>query len=230
MLICGLLIYISFLFLKTRKEHKLLNVEFSKFLFSSCIYCFITTLYLNYLIIKKIMEIAKIAVSGSLDVLTVLRNNYGSTTAITNAIKAVRKPFIFMDDSLTFIIMYAITIFIICLLTYVKTKENKNAKTLITFISFAVGFVLFLFCPFTITCALIIFIPHILGLFLTIAVVKQLSYSRREEINIKGAKAHFVISVITLILVSLSLFLNVLWAVFGTHIIKSLSGLNISYV
>ncbi len=230
LLIYGLLIYISFLFLKTRKEEKLLNVMFSKSLFSFSVYYLMTSLYLSYVIIKNLIKLIKISPSINSDVTTAIKNNFSYSTGLVNALKVVRKPLIFMDYSLFFVIFYAITIFVICLLTFLKVKENKNTKTLLTFICFLSGYILFMFCPFSITCALSIFIPQFLGLFLTIAVLKQLAPSKRDEINIKGSKAHFVISIITLVLVSLNLFLNILWAVFGPHIIKSLSGLNISYV
>ena len=230
MLIYGLLIYVSFLFLKTRKEEKLLNVMFSKSLFSFSVYYLMTSLYLSYVMIKSLVNLIKVTLSSSSDVTTAIKNNFGSSAEVINALKVVRKPLIFMDYSSFFIILYAIAIFIICLITFLKVKENKNIKTFITFVCFLAGYILFMFCPFSITCALIIFIPQFLGLFLTIAVLKQLTPSKRDEINIKGGKVHFVFSIITLVLVSLNLFLNILWAVFGPHIVKSLSGLNISYV
>ncbi len=230
MLIYGLLIYISFLFLKTRKNNKPLNVIFSKSLFSSSVCFIMTSLYLGHVMIKNFIKLIEIALSSNTDFADTLRNNLASSTTVTNALKNVRKPLMFMDYSLVFIIIYAIAIFVICLITFLRIKENRTIKTLISFFCFIAGFIIFMFCPFSVTCALTAFIPLFLGFFLTIAVLKQLSLSKKNEIIIKGAKAHFVISIITLVLVSLNLFINILWAIFGTYIVKSLLGLNISYI
>ncbi len=229
-MVYGLLIYISFLFLKTRKENKISNVIFSKLLFSFSVCYMMTSLYLTYVMVKNFMKLIEIALSNNSDLMTVLENKFENSTILRSALRNVKKPLIFMDHSLGVLIIYAILILVVCLISYLKIKENKNVKTLITLICFASSYTLFMFCPFNLTCTLTVFIPQSLGVFLTIAVLKQLTANKREEINIKGGKAHFVLSIITLVLVSLNLVSYILWFIFGQYILETFLKLRFNYV
>ena len=141
MLIYGLLIYISFLFLRTRKEKRILNIIFSKLLFSLSICYIILTNYLTYVMIAGFKGFIEDFFSKN--VTTIFKTNIDYSYRIMNTLKQLEQPFFNMRFSLIFIIIYAVVIFTICVVTFLKTKENKNVITLTTTICLTLTFFLF---------------------------------------------------------------------------------------
>ena len=202
MVIYALLIYISFIFLDIKKEKNLKNVILSKSLFSLTVFSLMVDCFIRFNSIVK------------------LKLNNFSLLA-----KQYNKPLIFINSSKLITGLYIVIIFFAILGAFLRTKENKNTITLITSISFLAAFLIYCFCPFLLVCYISIFASQILGLFLIIPLMKDLSPKNKEKNNIKARKFRFVICIITLVLVLLNIVGNIFWLIFGEKITKFLISL-----
>lgn len=198
-----LLIYISFIFLDIKKEKNLKNIILSKSLLSLTIFSFMVDCFIRFSSAIK------------------LRLNNFDLLA-----KQYQKPLIFIDSSKLITGLYIVIIFFAVLSVFLRTKENKNTITLVTFISFLVTFLIYCFCPLLLVCYIYTFAPQILGLFLIIPLIKELRLKKRKNNNIKAGKFRFVICIITLVLVLLNILGSIFWLIFGEKITKFLIQLN----
>ncbi len=199
LIIYVLLIYISFIFLDINKEKNLKQMILSKSLLSLAVLSFMADCFIRFN-----------------DVINLQVKNFSLLA------ERLDKPLIFINSSKLLLGLYAVIIFFAVLTAFLRTKENKNVMTIVTIVSLLVGYLIYCFCPFYIVCYFSTFAPHVLGLFMVIFLLKNLSYEKRKNNNIKAGKFKFVMCIITLVLILLNILGNVFWLFFGEKITKLL--------
>lgn len=187
-------------------------------------------MYLDVKSEKKLLDVilskslSCLAIFGAMSEIFVKRIEFANISFLmTNhkmMIERFAKPLILYSSSRLILGLYVVIIFFAVLATFIRTKENKNMITLVTFLCFSVSFLIFSCCPYFIICYSSIFLPGVLGLFVVISSIKELSPNRRKEKNIKAGKFKFVMCIITLVLIIINIIGNAIWIVFGREILK----------